>query len=133
MVIAGYAYFYKGLFSDFNPLNADERNRTSTPIRAQAPEACASANSATSAAKPNISRFTHFVKNIAKNVFKLVKYRIFPHFSDVNSYLPLSKLCCPILTSIPNKRKNAITACKITGILTDCGLTVQMWVFCEYR
>jgi adenine-specific DNA methylase len=31
-------------------LNADERSRTSTPIREQAPEACASANSATSAA-----------------------------------------------------------------------------------
>jgi hypothetical protein len=35
--------------ADYQDYNADERSRTSTPIREQAPEACASANSATSA------------------------------------------------------------------------------------
>ena len=38
-----------GRVNIYHFINADERSRTSTPIREQAPEACASANSATSA------------------------------------------------------------------------------------
>ncbi len=64
-----------------NRSNADERSRTSTPRGAQAPEACASANSATSASfllayylqnstsiNANISNFLHFVKDFSPPV-----------------------------------------------------------------
>ena len=77
-------FLFYGVFAAWNlcdttyEVTADERSRTSTPRGAQAPEACASANSATSAwslfsdipknnapSRTNISDLRHFVKNFS--------------------------------------------------------------------
>ena len=49
-------------FDSRQKANADERSRTSTSLSPQAPEACASANSATSAAMANNNMLAHLVK-----------------------------------------------------------------------
>ncbi|GEM_PF-5196919 len=49
--------------------NADERSRTSTGVSPQAPEACASANSATSAVMGIICFFLLVVKRLVRGKY----------------------------------------------------------------
>src|SRR4030042_5844684 len=60
----------KGDLAHTKSFIADERSRTSTGLSPQAPEACASASSATSAANITIATFSDQVKTFYTNLQK---------------------------------------------------------------
>jgi hypothetical protein len=60
-------------------MNADERSRTSTSLSPQAPEACASANSATSAAKTYTNCFGRPVKIFLIHTNRAIAHHVRQH------------------------------------------------------